>query len=49
MAAMITLLVHHPVSSQGRLAVIAVMTVSTVSFATAVARHFMRRPHRGGV
>lgn len=48
MAAMITLLVHHPVSAQGKFAVVAVMGVSTVAFATAVARHFMRRPKRRG-
>lgn len=48
MTAMVMLLVHHSITDQGRLAVIAVMAGSTAAFATAVARHFIRRPRRSG-
>ena len=46
MAAMVLLLVHQSVSTQGKVAVVSVMLVSTVSFAAAVTRHFIRRPRR---
>ena len=48
MAAMVLLLVHQSVSPQGRVAIIGVMVVSTVSFVVAVAQHFVRRPRRRG-
>ena len=47
-AAMVLLLVHQSVSSQGMVAIIGVMVVSTVSFVVAVAQHFVRRPRRRG-
>ena len=42
-ASMVTLLVHHPISSQGRIATIAVVAVSGVLAATALARRWQHK------